>query len=84
MCLLCYSLIVSALAYRRETGFSAEEKLDARGAILGNVLQCMETLIDAVDNLDIKEEVTDKEEESKQIVLAHSNMIKSQCLRHEL
>ena len=38
---------------RNEVGFSDEEKLDARIAIYGNIMDCMVALIDAVDKLKI-------------------------------
>ena len=38
---------------RNEVGFSDEEKLDARIAIYGNIMDCMVALIDPVDKLKI-------------------------------
>ena len=42
---------------RPEVGFSSEEKLDARIAIYGNILDSMEALIGAVEKLNISPKV---------------------------
>ena len=43
---------------RPEVGFSSEEKLDARIAIYGNILDSMEALIDAVEKFKISPKVS--------------------------
>ena len=43
---------------RPEVGFSSEEKLDARIAIYGNILDSMEALIGAVEKLNISPKVS--------------------------
>ena len=43
---------------RPEVGFSSEEKLDARIAIYGNILDSMEALIGAVEKFNISPKVS--------------------------
>ena len=53
---------------RNEVGFSDEEKLDARIAIYGNIMDCMVALIDAVDKLKIAH--TDSHDDDDDVVSA--------------
>ena len=67
---------------RPEVGFSSEEKLDARIAIYGNILDSMEALIGAVEKFNISPKV------SSHIRIApfcdRAIMQKSSCLERDI